>query len=58
MSKLLDRTQYDAVFALLEGVKEAANAGDLDGCIRLANASQNVMTGTPVKGESHTATKE
>ena len=52
MPKLLDQTQYDAVFALLEGIKEAANGGDLDGCIRLANASQNVMTNIPVKDET------
>ena len=51
MPKLLDQTQYDAVFALLEGIKEAANGGDLNGCIRLANASQNVMTNIPVKDE-------
>ena len=52
MPKLLDQTQYDTVFALLEGIKEAANGGDLDGCIRLANASQSVMTNLPVKHET------
>ena len=46
--KTIDLTQFDAVYALLEGIKIANEAGSTDSVERLVNAAQDVLTGCTV----------
>ena len=49
--KMLDMTQWETVYAILEGIKANAEAADFKACGRMAHAAQMIMTDLPVEDE-------
>ena len=47
----IDETQTLAVWSLVNGILEAADAQDIDNIRQLSNAIKNVMTGLPIEDD-------
>lgn len=49
--KYLDQTQFDSIYAMLEGIKAAADDGATESCKRLAHACTLTMTELNIQDE-------